>query len=321
MNRPQPRPPLQQRVDPALHPSGPGRANGYSEEMRALVMEVRQTGASSHPLIDQLRAQHVFPSKRTENRWAVLVANNGHYRKCRHTGNNRATVLRGHDLILLAFYRLVFPKANAAEINAFLYRVNFGNVMFRFYSPSQISKAEERIGLTKKRGSTTAFQAYLPINKFKRWCFWNLPYPFGIADISRRDMIDLDEMGVELKTAERGEGKAYAGKRVKQSGLYSKTDKWNVLLAISGDANGNRWHEIWTGEGTTGIRMVRFIRRIINQIGPGTPQRRRCFVMDNLRYVYTVLLLLLPSKTQSLLLLFKFASQCSHGKHHPRRRS
>ena len=83
MNRPQPRPPLQQRVDPALHPSGPGRANGYSEEMRALVMAVRQTGASSHPLIDQLRAQHVFPSKRTENRWDVLVANNGHYRKCR----------------------------------------------------------------------------------------------------------------------------------------------------------------------------------------------------------------------------------------------
>ena len=174
MNRAQPRPLLQQRVEPALHPSGPGRANGYSEEMRALVMAVRQAGASTNPLINQLRAQHVFLSRRIESRWVNLVVNNGHYRKCRHTGNNCARVLRGHDLILLALYCLAYPKANAAEINAFLYRVNFGNIMFRFYSPSQISKTEERIGLTKKRGSTTAFQAYLPINKFKRWCNINL---------------------------------------------------------------------------------------------------------------------------------------------------
>ena len=135
--------------------------------MRALVMAVRQAGASADPLIDQLRAQHVLSSRRTESRWVNLVVNNGHYRKCCHTGNNRARLLRGHDLILLALYRLAYPKANAAEINAFFY-------MFWFYSPSQISKAEEQLGLTKKRESTTAFQAYLPINKFKRWCNLNL---------------------------------------------------------------------------------------------------------------------------------------------------
>jgi hypothetical protein len=36
---------------------------------------------------------------------------------CRRTGNDRATVLRDQDLLLLALYRITFPKATAAEIN------------------------------------------------------------------------------------------------------------------------------------------------------------------------------------------------------------
>ena len=52
-------------------------------------------------------------------------------------------------------------------------------LQIRLYSPSQISEAETWIGLTRKKGSTTAYQALLPINKLKRWAFWNLPYPHG----------------------------------------------------------------------------------------------------------------------------------------------
>ena len=115
--------------------------------------------------------------------------------------------------------------------------------------------------------------------------FWNLPYPYGIADIRRQDLIDLDECGIELSTADRKIGKAYVGKRVKQSGLYSKTDKYNLLLAISGDpVLALRWHDIWTGEGTTGTRMIAFVRSITHDLANlGTPNRRFCFIMDNLR--------------------------------------
>ena len=123
----------------------------------------------------------------------------------------------GHDLLLLALYRITFPKATAAEINAFLYRANYGSLTFRFYSPSQISETEKWIGLTRKKGSTTAaYQALLPFNKHKRWAYWNLPYPYGIADIRRQDIIDLDECGVEVQSADRNMGKAYVGRRVKQ---------------------------------------------------------------------------------------------------------
>ena len=165
-------------------------------------------------------------------------------------------MLRDHDLILLALYRIAFPKATAAEINAFLYRANFGNVMFRFYSPSQISEAEKRIGLSRKKGSIIAFQALLPVNRLKRWCYWNLPHPHGIVDIRKQDMIDLDECGIELKTAERNIGKAYVGKRVNQPGLYSQSEKWNLLFGISGDANARRWRDIWTGDPSSFLHLM-----------------------------------------------------------------
>ena len=72
---------------------------------------------------------------------------------------------------------------------------------------------------------------------------------------------------------------------MKQSGLYSKSDKLNLLLAISGDDdNPMRWRGIWTGEGTTGNRMIEFVCRIIIDIDSlDEPDRRFCLIMDNLR--------------------------------------
>ena len=119
----------------------------------------------------------------------------------------RATVLRDHDQILLSLYRVAFPKATAAEINAFLYRCNYGSLIFRFYSSSQISECKKRIGFTRKRGSMTTYQALLPRNVRKRWCYWHLPYPFGIANILQRHLIDLDKCGVELQTTDRKKAK------------------------------------------------------------------------------------------------------------------
>ncbi|KAL7525153.1 LOW QUALITY PROTEIN: hypothetical protein ACHAXR_000880, partial [Thalassiosira sp. AJA248-18] len=255
-------------------------------------MAIRQMGESHNPLIENLRMQHFYPALVTEDRWQSLLNNLGHYRKCRHTGNKRATVLRDHDLILLALYRVAFPKANHAEINAFLYRCNYGNIDFRFYCPSQITICEQHIGLTRKVGSTTAYQALLPRNKRKRWCYWNLPFPFGIADIRRQDLI-LTWMSAGWNYQLQIVPLAYIGKRVKQSGLYSKTDKWNLLLAISGDPNGRRWQNIWTGEGTTGDRMISFLTMILQQIGPGSDTRRYCFIMDNLSSHHNIQMALL----------------------------
>lgn len=65
--------------------------------------------------------------------------------------------------------------------------------------------------MTRKRGGTRPFQAYLSINLQKRWAYWNLPYLYGIAGIRREDLVDLDECGVLVETADKVIDKAYIG--------------------------------------------------------------------------------------------------------------
>ena len=56
-------------------------------------------------------------------------------------------------------------------------------------------------------------------------------------------------------------------------------------IGYSGDDdNPMIWRDIWTGEGTTGIRMIEFVWRIIYDIDSlDKSDRRFCFIMDNLR--------------------------------------
>ncbi|KAL7490443.1 LOW QUALITY PROTEIN: hypothetical protein ACHAWT_000143, partial [Skeletonema menzelii] len=217
-------PALQTRVAEEPHPSG-GRGFAYSQ---IYDLNVYNSGQIDDPIFDLARANRFFPSMQTI---FSVKQEHGHSRPCRRTGNARATILRDHDIIIfLALYCVAFPKASAAQINAFLYRVNYGSAFFCFYTNSQITQAEKRIGLTRKAGSTTAHQAYLPINLQKRWMYWNLPYPFGIADIRVEDLIDLDECGLFVETADKKIGKAFVGNRVRQEGNYQKSEKWTLLL-------------------------------------------------------------------------------------------
>ena len=68
-----------------------------------------------------------------------------------------------------------------------------------------------------------------------------MPYRYGMADIKACDIIDVDEAGMELVSANWRHGKAYSGERVREAEPYSKTGKVNVLLAILDDPdNPNR---------------------------------------------------------------------------------
>ena len=193
------RPPLQTRVEQEVHPSL-GTGNPYSQDMRALVMFLSQQGLQNDPnvanLVDLLRLNHAYPSAITQWRYEQLNDNLGHILPCKRTGNKHYQKMSGQDLIYLALYRVAYPKCTIAEINAFLYRANLGNPAFSFYSQSQISIAEKSIGLTRKKGSTTAYEAFLPRNLERRFRYWNYPFPVGVADINRAMIIDLDECGI-----------------------------------------------------------------------------------------------------------------------------
>ena len=210
------------------HPSE-CRSFAYSHPIRQASIEVVNQDMDIEPSINHLRDQSLWPSTRSNRRWSQQLIQTGTLRRKKTTGNNHATVLRGEDLLHLAMYRAAYPKATAAEIIAFLH-----NTTGRFYHPSQISKAEDRLGLSRKKGSTTARQALIPLNILRRSIFWHMDYPFGIADVAMADQIDIDEAGIFLETANRSWGKAVTGMRVRAPGPYGHSEKWTFLMAVSG---------------------------------------------------------------------------------------
>eukprot|EP00956_Cyclotella_meneghiniana_P001714 scaffold1870_cov73-Cyclotella_meneghiniana.AAC.5 len=100
-------------------------------------------------------------------------------------------------------------------------------------------------------------------------------------------IIDIDEAALFLESSNRGRGKAHLIRRCREVGPYGHSEKLNILVAISGEdatpANSSRrWVETWHQGGTTNDRFTAFIRRILQDIGQGTPQHWYCFTMDNL---------------------------------------
>ena len=140
-----------------------------------MAVQNRLNGNDNHQNTIQLQQQHLYPHPDTVTRFTNRQQQVGHSRAYRHTGNVRSVrEIQGNNLILLSLYRVALPKATHAEVNAFLYEI-------------------QRIHLTKKRTSTTAYQALEPRNVQWRENYWNMNYPFGIADIDPRKVIDLDE--------------------------------------------------------------------------------------------------------------------------------
>ena len=257
----------------------------YSQDTRRKILRNFISGLEeSEEHLEDQREHGVHPSDRTIRCWSQQFEDRRHVRPFRATGNKRATVLKGNDLVYLGIYRTIFPKATVAEINAFIGNMNFGNPHQRFYSPSQIGRAEEELGLSRKVGSTTAYQAFLPINIARRHDYWNRPYPFGMADIHCQDIIyDIDEAaGVFVEIADRKYGKCEIGRRVKQAGPYSKSYKLNIIMVVSGDPVGHRWYYTLDQGSTTNDLFVEFIEHLMNLLPHGNEGRRYCITMDNL---------------------------------------
>jgi len=118
--------------------------------------------------------------------------------------NNRATILTGYARFCLMLYRILFPKATAAEINAYMYNITPGHQEPRFFSGSQIMRAEDDMGISRKCGAATARQANLPENVDKRHQFWTMPFPYGILGVHPHEIIDFDEAVIFVETTNRG---------------------------------------------------------------------------------------------------------------------
>ena len=52
------------------------------------------------------------------------------------------------------------------------------------------------MGITRKRGATTAQQANLPEKVDKRHQFWTIPFPYGILGVHLHEIIDFDQAAI-----------------------------------------------------------------------------------------------------------------------------
>jgi transposase len=179
---------------------------------------------------------------------------------------------------LLVLYRILFPKCTAAELNVYLYNNTPPGQEQRFYSGSQITRAEDECGLTRKRGATTARQANLPQNIQKFIQYKTENYPYGVADTLRVNMIDFDECAIFLESADRSYGKVSVGKDLNEEGPYGHSQKYTCTMAIAGNPEGDRWLQFQVKAGTTIYDTVDFLQDILADI----PNQRRTFLCDNL---------------------------------------
>ena len=273
------RPPLQtpmygpgEAPDPSV--GGLGYGMHTKNTMVSMMEESIQNGED--PLSSIPYDTDGVPSARSLSRWYHDKVQNGNVIPKRHTGNKTAErAIVGIPLVMLATYRCLFPKAQRCEVQAFLFRAYSGHINDPFlYSPTAITNAEAALGLCWKKGSTTAYQAMLPENQYKRWAYWNLPSPHGIADVRRDDMIDFDEAGVFLETANRTYGKALVASRVRQTGNYGHGEKSTLLMAISGGPDGQRWVDYSNRAGTSAYDYYTFTQLVCNEIGPAHLSRQ-----------------------------------------------
>ncbi len=117
----------------------------YAPEFHDQVISIWQNGGDLRsPVLEQLQQQRKFPHIVTCNRWTQQFVDKGHTCCKRLTGNciSQREVHR-QDLVNLALYRMVHPKAYTDEVRAYVHSQNPANPP---YSQSQVIRAEQRLG-------------------------------------------------------------------------------------------------------------------------------------------------------------------------------
>ena len=129
------------------------KGNAYSQDTRQVAVQCLENGDDESSVVSSLRSQHYFPSHRLVLQWVDRFENQGSFQPYQHSGNKRATrEILSKYLVLLVLYRVSLPKTIQAEISVFLAVTNGHDPMYQPYSLSQITRADDMLNLTRKRG-------------------------------------------------------------------------------------------------------------------------------------------------------------------------
>jgi hypothetical protein len=199
------------------HPSR-SRSRGYDIPLHKMMVEAYQAGNPASPRM-----------LRSVQHW---ISSPVPYRM---TGNKASSELLGQYLLLLVMFKLIWPQSNYFECIVFIANETADAKIF---SKKEVSRALQKFGYTTKVTSTIAYQAFTEHNKHRRQLYWNEPWPLAIYGIPRRLLIDADEFGLHLNSANRKYGSSPRGMRIRKPGNYDRgTIKLTIILAMeTGDS-------------------------------------------------------------------------------------
>jgi transposase len=215
-------------------------------------------------------------------------------------GGPERTALVGMDLLLMCLYLTAYPAASGDEIA--IHIINNGGGV---YDRPIISRRMAELNLTKKQGSTEAYQAFLPQNILRLRRFWTIPPPIGVFGQPRKKLIDTDECGISLEKTNKSIGHAHTTIRVRKPGHYTKDTKWTVICGIEpGDptlppnVDGSiqrprRWFKVSDIAGTNQVAFAEFCDYMLTDIEtnptPNGNDDDRLLMWDNLGAHLTLL--------------------------------
>ena len=90
------------------------------------------------------------------------------------TGNKATRGMDGHHRFLLAIFKKIYPQASRGECAVYIACHSNDNAVF---TDSEISSAVKDMDMTRKKASTTAYQAFTPDNVKLHHRFWTYPAP------------------------------------------------------------------------------------------------------------------------------------------------
>ena len=192
-----------------------GGSTGYETWLRVIVMDhVYRFGAED-------AEKHFGISRATLYRW------NERLFSYQQTGNTRKNLV-GRDQLLLSIAVFQSPISTADDI-AYFIEVNGG----ASYSRQDIYARLHELGVSRKKGSVEAYEAWTPLNRAKAEMYWSQPPRYGIRGLDRFRMLDIDECHFTLKNIQSKYGYAPTPCRVRDIGHYKKGEgSVNLIMAI-----------------------------------------------------------------------------------------
>lgn len=230
--------------------------------------------------------QHFGISLSTLYRW-----NNDLFPK-QQRGNAERKKLVGRDQMLLSIAIFQRPTATVDEVSLFIY-LNGGDI----YSRQQIYKRLHELKVTRKRASIETYEAFSPLNILKAYIYWTEPPRFGIKDVPRHRLIDIDEAHFTLKALTNKFGYAKKPVRVRDTGHYKRGRSYiNLIIAVEAGnpaipdhllgstMRPRRWFSITQGGTVNQHVFAHFIDTLCTNIEshPKEGDEFRIFIWDNL---------------------------------------